>query len=186
VELFNTTPHWVHRERADGLRTPVEVLSWVRGAQVNRDVLQHALRRLQIERVVTLRGYVSAQRFYLYAERGLSRRRVSVWLHEGRLHIAYRESALAQYVYRYDRKARRLGAVSKPRLFHTAYTPPQLELWELDDEQWRKTGGGPMNASRSAPKVGSGSSCFHQSPNGRSCCYIVCGADEDSLCTRSW
>jgi hypothetical protein len=26
VELFNTTPHWAHRDRADGLRTPVDVL----------------------------------------------------------------------------------------------------------------------------------------------------------------
>jgi transposase InsO family protein len=105
VEMFNTTPHWVHRERADGLRTPVEVLSWVRGAEVDQDLLQRALHHLQIERVVTLRGYVSVQRFYLYAERGLSRRRVSVWLHEGWLHIAHREAALAQYEYRYDRKA---------------------------------------------------------------------------------
>ena len=74
VELFNTTAHWAHREREDGLRTPVEVLRWVRGADVEQDVLQRALRHRQVERVVTLRGYVSVQRFYLYAERGLSRR----------------------------------------------------------------------------------------------------------------
>ncbi len=95
VELFNTTPHWAHREREDGLRTPVEVLTWVRGAEVEREALQRALRHLQVERVVTLRGYVSVQRFYLYAEQGLSRRRVSI-------------------------------------------ASPQFELWELDDEQWRK------------------------------------------------
>ena len=50
-----------------------------------------------MERVITLRGYVSVQRFYLYAERGLSRQRVSVWLYEGRLHVAYCEALLAQY-----------------------------------------------------------------------------------------
>jgi len=138
VELFNTTPHWAHREREDGLRTPVEVLTWVRGAEVEREALQRALRHLQVERVVTLRGYVSVQRFYLYAEQGLSRRRVSIWLREGRLHIAYQEAILAQYASRYDWKARRLQAVDAPHIFRTSYASPQFVLWELDDEQWRK------------------------------------------------
>ncbi|MBV9282514.1 MAG: transposase [Chloroflexi bacterium] len=138
VELFNTTPHWAHRDRTDGLRTPVEVLSWVRGREVDREVLRRALRHLQVERVVTLRGYVSVQRFYLYAERGLSRQRVSIWLQEGRLQIAYGEVLLAQYACRYERRARRLAAVDTPRLFPTGYAAPQLEFWELDDEQWHK------------------------------------------------
>jgi hypothetical protein len=95
-------------------------MSWVRGAAVDQEVLQRALRHLQLERVVTLRGYVSVHRFYLYAERGLSRRRVSVWLHEGWLHNSYRESALAQYAYRYDRKARSLGAAALPHCLYLA------------------------------------------------------------------
>jgi len=138
VELFNTTPHWAHRERQDGLQTPVKVLGWVRGSDIEQNVLQQALRHLQMERVVTLRGYVSVQRFYLYAERGLSRKRVSVWLYEGRLHVAYREAVLAHYAYRYDHKARRLREVGPPHLFQTPYASPQLEFWELDDEQWHK------------------------------------------------
>lgn len=138
IELFNTTPHWAHRERDDELRTPVEVLTWVRGAEVERDVLQRALRHLQVERVVTLRGYVSVQRFYLYAERGLARKRVSIWLREGRLDIAYQDAILSRYAYRYDRKARRLQTVHTPHLFQTPYRSPQFEFWELDDEQWHK------------------------------------------------
>jgi hypothetical protein len=63
---------------------------------------------------------------------------VSIWLYEGRLHIAHREVLLARYAYRYDRKARRLRAVSDPEISRTAYASPQLELWELDDAQWRK------------------------------------------------
>ena len=138
VELFNTTPHWAHRERDDGLQTPVDVLTWVHGREVERELLQRALGQQHVERVVTLRGCVSVQRFYLYAERGLSRRRVSIWLREGRLHIMYQEVLLAQYTSRYDRKARRLQAVDAPQLFRTQYASPQFELWELDDEEWRK------------------------------------------------
>jgi len=112
VELFNTTPHWAHRERPDGLRTPVDVLSWMRGQAVAAGVLRRALRHLQVERVVNPRGYVSVQRFYIYAERGLSRRRVSVWLYDRRLHVAHRDTLLARYAYRYDRTARRVRAVA--------------------------------------------------------------------------
>jgi transposase InsO family protein len=152
VELFNTTPHWGHRKRKEGHRTPVEVLTWMRGRNLEREVLQRALRQLQMERVVTLRGYVSVQRFYLYAERGLSRKRVSVWLREGRLDIAYQDAILAQYAYRYDRKARRLQAVDTPRLFQTPYRSPRLEIWELDDEQWRKIARRPYERSAVLPE----------------------------------
>ena len=138
VETFNTTPHWAHREREDGLRVPVDVLGWVRGGEIVAGALQRALHEMQVERVVNARGYVSVQRFYIYAERGLSRTRVSIWLYEGRLHVAHREALLARYAYRYDRKARRLRAVSDPEISRTAYASPQLELWELDDAQWRK------------------------------------------------
>jgi len=138
VETFNTTPHWAHRDREDGLHAPVAVLGWVRGGEIVAGALQRALHEVQVERVVNGRGYVSVQRFYIYAERGLSRTRVSIWLYEGRLHIAHREVLLARYAYRYDRKARRLRAVSDPEISRTAYASPQLELWELDDAQWRK------------------------------------------------
>jgi transposase InsO family protein len=139
VETFNTTPHWAHRERADGLRTPEAALGWVRGRELAPDALTRALRQLQLERVVNRAGYVSVQRFYLYAERGLSRRRVSVWLYDGRLHLAYRQALLAQYTYRAERRGKRLRAVDPhPQLYRTIYASPQLELWELDDEEWRK------------------------------------------------
>ena len=138
VELFNTTPHWAHRDRADGLRTPAEVLNWVRGRQVVPDELHQALRHLQFERSVGRNGYVSIQRFYTYAERGLARKRVSIWLYEGRLQIAYREALLARYRYRYDRRRKELRTIQQPLLYRTVYASPQLELWELDDKQWRK------------------------------------------------
>ncbi len=96
VELFNTLPHWAHRARADGLHTPAEVLGWVRGRAVGADELRQGLRHLQFERMVDQRGYVSIQRFYIYAERGLARKRVSIWLYEGRLQIAYREALVAR------------------------------------------------------------------------------------------
>lgn len=138
IETFNTTPHWAHRRRADGRRTPEAVLGWVRGREVAHAALVQVVHHVQLERVVNPRGYVSVRRFYLYAERGLARQRVAVWLYDGRLQLAYQDTVLAQYAYRAERRTQRLQAVEAPQLFPTAYASPQLELWELDDAQWRK------------------------------------------------
>jgi hypothetical protein len=139
VETFNTTLHWAHRERADGLRTSEEMLGWVHGRELAPDALPQALRALQVARTINRAGYVGVQRFYRYAERGLARKRVSIWLYDGRLHLAHQQALLAQYTYHAERRGRRIRAVdSHPQLFRTAYASPQLELWELDDEQWRK------------------------------------------------
>ena len=119
-----------------------------------REILQRALRHLQVERVVNQCGYVSVQRFYIYAARGLARTRVSVWLYDGRLHAAHREVLLARYAYRYNRKERRLQMVSDPQLYQTAYASPQLELWELDDEQWRKVTRRPYERQHDPPDTG--------------------------------
>jgi hypothetical protein len=81
---------------------------------------------------------VSVQRFYLYAENGLSRQRVSMWIYEGELSIAYHQTVLARYRCEYDPKHRQLQSVSDPTLYPTLFTSPQLELIELDDTQWRK------------------------------------------------
>jgi transposase InsO family protein len=138
LETFNTTSHWAHQDREDGLRTSVDVLAWVRGRVVEPDTLRQLLRHVQLERLVDRRGYISVQRFYIYAERGLARQRVSVWLYEGRLHIEYQQTMLARYAYRYDRKRKRLQGVDQPQLQKTVFADPQMELWELSDEQWRK------------------------------------------------
>lgn len=139
VETFNTTPHWAHRERADGLRTPEETLGWVHGRALAPDALSQALRMLQVARTVNRAGYVSVQRFCLYAERGLARKRVSVWLYDGRLHLAHQQALLAQYSYHAEGRGKRLRSVDPhPQLYRTAYASPQLELWEVNDDQWRK------------------------------------------------
>lgn len=102
------------------------------------DELRQVLRHLHFERGVNRNGYVNVQRFYIYAERGLARKHVSIWLYEGRLQIAYREALLARYAYRFDRKQQRLHTIHRPILYQPAFASPQLELWKLDDEQWRK------------------------------------------------
>ena len=138
IETFNTTSHWAHRTRADGHRTPVEVLGWRRGRGVEPQRLRELFGRTEFLRTVNHYGFVSVQRFYLYAENGLARQRVSIWIYEGHLSIEYHKTLLARYRCHYDPKQGQLQEVSAPTLYATAFRSPQLELIELDDAQWRK------------------------------------------------
>lgn len=138
IETFNTTPHWAHRKRADGHRTPVEVLGWLRGRGVEPTRLRELFGRTEFLRTVNRYGFVSVQRFYLYAENGLSRQRVSIWIYEGQLRIEYHKTLLARYRCIYDAKHGQLQDVNEPILYPTPFASPQLELIELDDAQWLK------------------------------------------------
>lgn len=138
VHTFNTTPHWAHLKRPDERRTPADVLDWVRGRDLPEADLRTLIGGVQFKRYVNRHGFVSIQRFYVYAERGLSRQRVSVWIYEGQLHLEYQATSLAKYVCDYSRDTKTLTALSHPRLYRTIHASPQLELFELDDSQWHK------------------------------------------------
>jgi transposase InsO family protein len=138
IETFNTTRHWAHRKRADGHRTPVDVLGWLRGRPVEPNRLRQLFGRAEFLRTVNRHGFVSVQRFYIYAESGLSRQRVLIWIYEGELSIEHQKTLLARYRCDYDLKHKQLQGLSDPALYTTAFTSPQLELIELDDAQWVK------------------------------------------------
>jgi len=138
VQTFNTTSHWAHRERPDERHTPAEVLDWVRGRDITPTDLHALVGGVQVKRYVNRHGFVSIQRFYVYAERGLSRQRVSVWIYEGHLHLEYESARLADYRCDYRRDTKTLASLSHPRLYRTLHASPQLELFELDNAQWHK------------------------------------------------
>jgi len=54
------------------------------------------------------------------------------------LSIEYQKTRLARYRCDYDLKQRQLQAVNEPTFYDTPFASPQLELIELDDEQWIK------------------------------------------------
>jgi hypothetical protein len=138
VQLFNTTRHWAHRDRTDDRLTPVAVLDGRLGRVVTPQQLRQVFRHLQFSRVVNRHGNVSIQRFYIYAERGLSKRRVTLWFYQDRLHVEYQQTLLARYHYRLQYGSTKISSISRPKLYKTAFASPQLELLELNDDQWQK------------------------------------------------
>jgi putative transposase len=138
VEIFNTINHQAHEAREDGHKTPAAVLGWQRGRPLDPNTLRWAFRHLQFPRIVNQHGLVSVQRFYIYAERGLAKHRVAVWIYENRLHIEYQQTLLARYRSKIDRRRKALKSVSRPQIFATPFASPQLELFELDEAEWRR------------------------------------------------
>ena len=85
-------------------------------------------------------------------------------MYEGQPRIAYHQTFVARSRYLYDRKHRQLHDVNEPLFSTTPCASPQLELIELDDEQWRKFQPDSLNFS---PFVGgsSGQSTRHIHPS---------------------
>lgn len=147
LEPWNTPPHWAPRKRADGHRTPVEVLGWLRGRGVAPTRRRESFRRTALLRTVHHDGFVRVQRFDLYAEHGLSRQRVSIWIDAGQLRSEYPQTLLARYRCSDDAKHGQLQDVHEPILSTTPFASPQLELIELDDAQWLKCQRRPLRNS---------------------------------------
>ena len=114
------------------------MLEWVRGRSVERARLHQLFGAVQFLRTVNRYGFISVPRFYIYAEQGLSRQRVAIWIYEGELRLEYQETLLARYRCAYDQRQRRLRDVSDPIVYPTVFASPQLELLELDATQWIK------------------------------------------------
>jgi putative transposase len=154
IQLFNTTRHWAHRDRTDDCLTPVSVLGGRFGRLVTPQKLQKVFRHLQLTRTVNRHGLISIQRFYIYAERGLVKQRVIVWIYEDRLNIEYKQTLLARYDAKINRKQKKLIDVKNPNLYDTAFASPQLEMFVLDDSQWHKVLQRPPYTPRKAKPIG--------------------------------
>ena len=136
VTEYNTQDHWAHQKREDGRTSPAAVLDWVRGHPVSGADLERAFAPVQLPRRVDRSGYVRFRQWRVYAERGLARKTVAVWLTTERLVVAYSDEPLAQYAVTYARDRRHLRTVTEERLFHTPFGSPQPLLWEPQEGEW--------------------------------------------------
>src|SRR3712207_3329843 len=94
---YNHQVHWAHRFREDGRESPAEVLDWVYGQVWDEAALHYAFYATRFGRRLDRSGYVRFRHYRLYAEPGLERRRVAVWLYKEQLSVEFNESLLVQY-----------------------------------------------------------------------------------------
>jgi hypothetical protein len=132
---YNLQPHWAHQHRKDGRRTPQAVLGPIHGVWCDEAELDR-LFRLRAERVFDAGGYVRYKRWRTYGERGLARRRGTVWLFGEVLSVAFEDDTLAQYRMQYEPETRRIAELTDARLYETGQASPQPFLWDLGDLDW--------------------------------------------------
>jgi putative transposase len=114
----------------------VEVLDWHKGTMYPASVLDRILFATRYTRHLDTHGLLRFHHWKLYAERGLPKAPVTVWVYEGSLKIEYQAVTLATYSVEVEEDRKHLRQVSNPRLVQTPFRSPQLTLWTLGPNDW--------------------------------------------------
>jgi transposase len=143
VESYNTQKHWAHRERKDARRSPAEVLGFLTGVRHRPEDLRRAFFSTRFTRTLDASGYARLMRWRIYAEEGLARREVALWLGTESLVVEFAGDTLARYAVEHSAQTNRLREVRSPQLFETVHrqipTQPRLfELLTLGESGWLK------------------------------------------------
>jgi putative transposase len=147
IHSYNLQEHYAHQYRKEGRRSPSDVLSWVKTLRYREEDLARAFFSARHTRTLDNLGYLTLQRFRLYAEEGLAGQQVAVWVQEDGLTVEYGGEALSRYEVECDLPAGvssvgRLRAVKGHTLFETSIILPQLRLFDLGEalgeEGWMK------------------------------------------------
>lgn len=153
LEGYNVQRHWAHEGRLDGRRSPSEVLGPLTLLRHHPGDLERAFFSSRFVRRLDALGYARLKHWRIYAEEGLARCGVALWLGDGDLVVEYGGQPLSRYDVSFSPSNPRLEAVTNARLFATRYRPPQLKLFVLEDvlgeAGWLKALGLPAYAARS-------------------------------------
>jgi len=136
VADYNYQVHWAHRARADGARSPAEVLGWIHGIYHDESELHRVFQTARSGRRVDGSGYVRYRHWRLYGERGLAGRHASIWLYAETITIEYDDEPLAQYGVRLAPDKHHLMEVTEPRLFENRFPSPQPFLEGMSAVAW--------------------------------------------------
>jgi putative transposase len=135
----NVQEHWAHLERPDTRRSPAAVLGWVTGKARELEDLQRIFYATRFGRRANPPGSVRFRHWRLYAERGVARKPVGVWLNQGSLALEFSGETLARYVAAYEEDGTHLKEIVAPEFFATRFRSPHPPLWDVDAE-----GGSPI------------------------------------------
>lgn len=134
LESYNTQRHWAHRNREDERRSPSEVLGWVSGIRYHPKDLQRAFFWRRFTRKLDVLGYARLKHWRVYAEEGLARHEVALWLGNDSLVVEYGDHTLSRYDVSFSSSgAKKLEEVKNPKLFDSGYRGSQLKLFALEE-----------------------------------------------------
>jgi hypothetical protein len=135
VEDYNSQPHSAHEGRADGRRSPEEVLGFVSGVRHRKEELRHAFFSARFVRVLDSLGYTRFRHWKVYGEEALAGREAALWLASESLTVEHAGEPLSRYEVRVEPNTGELRSVARPRLFENTHrlNRPQRRLFPLDE-----------------------------------------------------
>jgi putative transposase len=131
VEDYNAQAHWAHRERADGRRSPSEVLGFLSGVRHHEEDLRRAFFTSRFARTLDSLGYARFRHWRLYGEEALAGREAALWLEPETLTMEYAGEALSRYEVRRSPDGAELRGVGKATMFETSIMVHQPKLFDL-------------------------------------------------------
>ncbi len=134
VEDYNVQPHWAHREREDGRRSPAEVLAFATGVRHREEELKRAFFSTRFVRVLDSLGYARFRHWRIYGEEALAGNEAALRLAAASLTVEHGGETLSRYEIRVEADTGELRSVGKPTLFETSRrrSRPQRRLFVLD------------------------------------------------------
>jgi transposase len=133
LERHNTQRHHAHEGREDGRRSPSDVLGPLTLVRHHPGDLTRAFFSTRFLRRLDVLGYARIRHWRVYAEEGLARCEVALWLGDDGLVVEHGGLTLSRYDVSFSGGGRRLEAVTNPRLFATGHRSPQLKLFALGE-----------------------------------------------------
>jgi transposase InsO family protein len=154
VATHNYQDHFAHQDRPQERRSPAAVLHRVCGKLFAPEELHRIFYSTRAGRVLDRAGYARFRRWRVYAERGLDRVPIAVWLYAEHLTLVYCDEPLAQYRVAYEPDQHRLRRVTLEHLFETPHRSPQPPLWRWGQDEWLPVLRLPAYAPRKPPATG--------------------------------
>jgi putative transposase len=132
LERHNTQRHKAHEKREDGRRSPSEVLGALTVVRHHPVDLSRAFFSTRFVRRLDASGYARIKHWRVYAEEGLAKCKVALWLGDDGLAVEYAGQTLSRYDVSLS-GTMKLEDVANPRLFATGHRSPQLKLFALEE-----------------------------------------------------
>jgi putative transposase len=130
VHDHNRLPHFAHRCRQDNKHSPLEVLAYAHGREIDKADLHRAFSRKCWQRKTDERGFVRVNHWEIYVEAGLPKTPIQVTYWDKKLRAEYDANLLVEYNCKWDNLNQRPKAISHPQFFETPFQSPQLPLFD--------------------------------------------------------
>ena len=135
IRDYNTHIHFTHRERRDDRHSPQDVLRGVLARTVEASTLARIFFATHFTRHLDRSGYIRFRRWRFYAEAGLARQSVTVYIYTSTLKTQYQDTELAFSTMEWAEGSKHIKEVKHPRVIETGYRSPQLTLWTLGPDR---------------------------------------------------